>query len=62
MKVQVTKGFACRDSSGRMVHPVIGDIIDLPQVDALRLAERGSVVIIEEVKEPESKPAKKKVL
>ena len=62
MKVQVIKGFACRDTSGRMVHPVIGDIIDLPEGDAKRLAERGSVVIIEEVKEPEPKPAKKKVL
>lgn len=45
-----------------MVHPVIGDIIDLPEGDAKRLAERGSVVIVEEVKEPEAKPAKKKVL
>ena len=62
MKVQVIKGFACRDTSGRMVHPVIGDIIDLPPTDAKRLAERGSVVIIEEVKEPEAKPTKKKVL
>ena len=45
-----------------MVYPVIDDVIDLPDGDAKRLAERGSVVIIEEVKEPEPKPAKKKVL
>lgn len=62
MKVQVVKGFACRDTAGRMVYPLIGDVIDLPDGDAKRLAERGSVVIIEEVKEPEPKPAKKKVL
>ena len=61
MKVQVTSGFTCRDVNGRMIYPVIGEIVDLPPADAKRLAERGSVVIIEEPK-PEVKPAKKKVL
>lgn len=61
MKVQVIKGFACRDIHGRMVYPVIGDIIELPDGDAKRLAERGSVALIEEPK-AEPKPAKKKVL
>lgn len=61
MKVQVINGFTCRDSAGRMIYPLIGDIVDIPDADAKRLAERGSVVIIEAPK-PEPKPAKKKVL
>lgn len=58
MKVQVLRGFAVRDSAGRMVYPIIGDIIDIPAGDAQRLAERGSVLIIEEP-EPAPPPTKR---
>ena len=46
MQVQVIKGFVCRDKSGRMVYPVIGDIVELTDVDAKSLEARGSVIIL----------------
>jgi len=64
MQVQVIKGFVCRDKSGRMVYPVIGDIVELTDADAKSLEARGSVIILT-VPEPEPTPVKrvpKKVL
>lgn len=58
MKVQVIKGFATRDTTGRMIYPTIGDVIDLPASDAQRLAQRGSVLIIDEP-EPPPTPVKR---
>lgn len=62
MKVQVVKGFAVRDLSGRMVYPVIGDIIDIAVSDAKHLEARGSVIILEEEIEAEKPKPKRKVL
>ena len=64
MQVQVIKGFVCRDKSGRMVYPVIGDIVELTDADAKSLEARGSVIILT-APEPEPMPVKrvpKKVL
>ena len=63
MKVQVVKGFAVRDTSGRMVYAIIGDIVDISPADAKSLEKRGSVVILEDTPPPPApKPAKKKVI
>jgi hypothetical protein len=62
MKVQVVKGFAVRDLSGRMMYPVIGDIIDISVSDAKHLESRGSVIILEEEIEAEKPKPKRKVL
>ena len=58
MKVQVIKGFTVRDLSGRMIYPVIGDVIDIAPSDAKSLEARGSVIILE-VEEPKPKKTKR---
>ncbi len=41
----------------------VGDILDFSESDAKRLADRGTLIILQSVEpEPEAKPAKKKVL
>ena len=62
MKVQVLKGFTVRDLSGRMIYPVIGDIIDIAPSDAKSLEARGSVIILEVEEEPKPKKTTKRVI
>lgn len=59
MKVQVLKGFAVRDLTGRMIYPIIGDVIDIAPSDAKSLEARGSVIILEVEEEPKPKKSKR---
>lgn len=63
VKCQLLKDIVRVEDRGTMRGYKVGDILDFSESDAKRLADRGTLIILQSVEpEPEVKPAKKKVL
>lgn len=63
VKCQLLKDIVRVEERGMMRGYKAGDILEFSESDAQRLANRGTLIILQSVEpEPEAKPAKKKVL